>query len=130
MTTAYWCVLVGALMPMLWTAIAKMGGPRKMPMSANSAPREFLETVQGHQKRANWAQHNAFEAFPAFAAAVIVSHVAGAVQPTIDLLALIWVGARLAHGVFYIADWATLRSLVWFVGLGCVVGLFLVAPTG
>lgn len=128
MTTAYWCVLVGALMPILWTIVAKMGGARKMPMSANHAPREFLATVQGHQKRADWAQQNAFEAFPAFAAAVIVSHLAGAAQPTIDLLALIWVGARLAHGVCYVADWATLRSTFYFVGIGCVIGLFVVVP--
>ena len=127
MTTAYLCVLAGAFMPIIWTIIAKMGGPRRMPMSANHAPREFLATQQGYQKRADWAQQNAFEAFPAFAAAVIISHLAGAPQASIDLLALTWITARLAHGICYVADWATLRSVVYFVGLGCVVGLFIVA---
>ena len=127
MTTAYLCVLVGALMPILWTAVAKFGGPRRMPVAGNAAPREFLATQQGYQKRADWAQQNAFEAFPAFAAAVIISHLAGAPQASIDVLALIWIAARLAHGICYIADWATLRSLVYFAGLGCVIGLFVVA---
>jgi uncharacterized MAPEG superfamily protein len=127
MTTAYWCVLIGALLPFVWTATAKMGGSRRMPISANHAPREFLQTVSGHQKRADWAQQNAFEAFPAFAAAVIIAHLADGAQTTIDQIALVWVIARVAHGICYIADWATLRSLVWFVGVGCVVGLFVTA---
>lgn len=127
MTVAYWCVLAGALLPIMWTLVAKAGGPRRMPMAANSAPREFLAGQTGHQKRADWAQANAFEAFPAFAAAVIVSHLAGGAQSSIDLLALIWVGARVAHGICYVADWASLRSTVYFVGMGCVVGLFIVA---
>lgn len=127
MTTAYLCVLGGALMPIFWTLIAKVGGPRRMPMQANAAPREFLATLSGHQKRADYAQQNAFEAFPAFAAAVIISHLAGAPQASIDLLALIWIAARLAHGICYVADWASLRSLVYFVGMGCVIGLFVIA---
>lgn len=127
MTFAYWCVLIGALMPFAWTMTAKAGGRRKMSLKENHAPRDFLATVEGPQKRADWAQQNAFEAFPAFAAAVIIAHVAGAEQATINLLAGIWVLARIAHGIVYIADLATIRSVVWFVALGCVVGLFVAA---
>ncbi|MGB0955034.1 MAG: MAPEG family protein [Panacagrimonas sp.] len=127
MTTAYWCVLLGALMPILWTTVAKAGGRRKMSIAENAAPRAFLSGLEGHQQRADWAQQNAFEAFPAFAAAVIISHLAGAEQSTINVLAIIWVLARLAHGAVYIADLATLRSLAYFVGIGCVVGLFAAA---
>lgn len=127
MTFAYWCVLVGALMPFAWAMTAKTGGKRKMSLGENRAPREFLAKLDGAQKRADWAQQNAFEAFPPFAAAVIIAHVVGAEQATINLLAGIWVLARVAHGIVYIADLATLRSLVWFVALACVVGLFIAA---
>ena len=127
MTFAYWCVLIGALMPIAWTGVAKWGGASKMPIAANRAPREFLGTLTNHQKRADWAQQNAFEAFPAFAAAVIISHIAGAMQPTIDMLAAIWVIARLLHGFFYVMDLSALRSLAYFVGMGCVIGLFVAA---
>lgn len=127
MTMAYWCVLIGAFMPLLWTATAKFGGSKKMAFGQNAAPREFLETVQGVQKRAHWAQQNSFEAFPAFAAAVIISHLAGNAQSTIDMLAMAWVGIRLAYGVCYLADWATLRSVVWGAGVACVVALFVTA---
>jgi uncharacterized MAPEG superfamily protein len=34
---------------------------------------------------------------------------------------------RIAHLVCYLADLATLRSVVWVLGVGCVVGLFVVA---
>lgn len=127
MTTAYWCVLIGAFMPLMWTAMAKFGGSKKMSFGQNAAPREFLESVSGMQKRAHWAQQNAFEAFPAFAAAVIISHLAGGAQGTIDLLAMIWVVARVGYGICYLADWATLRSLVWGAAVACVVALFVVA---
>ena len=35
--------------------------------------------------------------------------------------------ARLAHGLFYIADLARPRSLAWLLGIGCVMYLFLLA---
>jgi uncharacterized MAPEG superfamily protein len=127
MTFAYWCVLAGALIPILWTIIAKWGGPDRMPTVANRAPREFLSRLQGRQQRANWAQLNAFEAFPTFAAAVIIAHVAGGSQIWIDRLAGVWVAARLAHGLFYVMDWASMRSFAYFAGIGCVIGLFIVA---
>ena len=127
MTIAYWCVLIGAFMPLMWTATAKFGGGKKMAFGQNRAPREFLESVQGLQKRAHWAQQNSFEAFPAFAAAVIISHLAGGAQGTIDQLAMAWVAIRVAYGVCYLADWATLRSLVWMAGMGCVIALFVIA---
>ncbi len=127
MTIAYWCVLIGAFMPLMWTATAKFGGARKMTPEQNRAPREFLETVQGMQKRAHWAQQNSFEAFPAFAAAVVISHLAGNAQHTIDLLAMAWVAARVGYGICYLADWGTLRSIVWGAGVACVVALFVTA---
>ena len=127
MTLAYWCVLIGGFMPILWTATAKFGGGRRMSVTENAAPRDFLAGVSGLQKRADWAQQNAFEAFPIFAAAVIIAHLAGAAQGRVDLLAVLWVVARLVYGVCYLADWATLRSLTWFAAVVCVVGMFVSA---
>lgn len=125
MSFAYWCVLVAALLPLSMAVAAKLGG--RFGPRDNHNPREFLETLGGWQKRAHWAQQNGFEAFPPFAAAVIIAHLAGAAQSSIDLLAGIFIAARIAYGVLYIADLALLRSLAWFVGLGCIIGLFVVA---
>lgn len=122
MTIALWCVLAAALLPYPFTLAAKWS--RRFD---NHNPRDFLERNQGWRKRAHWAQLNSFEAFPPFAAAVIICHLLRGANATADTLALAFVGLRLAYGLCYIADQATLRSLVWTGGVGCVVGLFIVA---
>jgi len=117
MTVALWCVLVAALLPYLATTIAKAGGERY----DNRDPREWLERQQGFRARANKAQLNSFEAFPFFAAAVIVAQMLHAPQERVDALALIFVAARLAYLVSYLADWHGARSLSWLVGwLACI----------
>lgn len=123
MTFAYWCVLLAALMPIVWAGAAKMGAEGY----DNHKPRVFLGTLTGWQQRANWAQANSYEAFPPFAAAVIIAHLVGANQLLIDGLAGVFMLCRVAHGIAYIQDKPNLRSLVWTTGFLCTVGLFLVA---
>jgi uncharacterized MAPEG superfamily protein len=119
-SVAYWCVLVAALLPYVWTVVAKSRGERY----DNREPRAWLARQDDPRvQRANAAQLNAFEAFPAFAAGVLLAHVAGVADARIALLAVVFVIARVLHGVFYIAGIAAARSFVWFVGLACVVAL-------
>ena len=120
MTLAYWCVLAAALMPFLFTGIAKFSGGRYN----NYSPREFLEKQEGFRKRAHWAQLNSFEAFPMFAAAVIIAHLTGAEQDYINTLAIAFIGIRIVYGAMYLAKLAALRTLVWAAGLACVIALF------
>jgi len=122
MTAAYWCVLVAAYLPIAFTGLAKFGaGGRDFD---NRAPRAMLARLDGWRARANWAQANGFEAFPPFAAAVIIAHLNAVPQARIDLLAVSFIGLRIVYGLFYIADQATLRSIVWIASVGCVVALF------
>lgn len=123
MTTAYWCVLAAALLPILLAGAAKAGARGYN----NARPREFLSALSGWPARANFAQQNSYEAFPPFAAGVIIAQLCNAPQPTIDALAVTFIAARVAYSFCYIADRAGLRSLVWLVGLACVVGLFVTA---
>lgn len=123
MTIAYWCVLVGAFLPLLYTAIAKFAGPG----FNNSRVRDFQERLEGFRKRAHWAHLNSFEAFPPFAAAVVIAHQAGAAGALVDYLALSWIGFRLLYGAFYLADQATLRSLAWLGAVVCWVWMFVAA---
>jgi uncharacterized MAPEG superfamily protein len=120
MTRAYWCVLIAGLLPYLATIIAKSGGKFD-----NNHPRDWLAKQEGWRRRANAAQSNGFEAFPFFAAAVIVAHLAHAPQGRVDLLAMGFIAARVAYIATYIADVAPLRTLVWTAGLGCTVALFI-----
>jgi uncharacterized MAPEG superfamily protein len=123
MTIAYWCVLAAALLPFLFTGIAKFSGPG----FTNRRPRDFQQNLEGFRKRAHWAHLNSFEAFPPFAAGVIIAQQLQAPQASVDGLALAFIGLRLAYGVAYIVDRPTLRSLIWMGALGCVVALFVVA---
>jgi len=120
MTTAYWCVLAAALMPYVAVSIAKSGGER----FDNSNPRLWLERQQGFRARANAAQANSFEAFPFFAAAVIVAHLTQAPQDRIDTLAVMFILARAAFIVFYVADWHWARSIVWTIGVVATITIF------
>lgn len=128
MTTAFWCVMIAGLLPYLGTIIAKFIGGNKLGPGANHNPRDWLDAQQGYKKRANAAQLNGFEGFPLFAAAVIIAQMAGGAQATIDQLAVGYVLLRLLYLLCYVADWASLRTLVWGAGLAACVALFL-SPT-
>jgi uncharacterized MAPEG superfamily protein len=124
MTIAYWCVLLAIFLPIVWAGVAKTGAKGY----DNARPREFLAKLEGRAARANYAQANSYEAFPPFAAGVVIAHVTGgADQSTIDALAVVFIVARIAYGLCYIADKSTLRSLVWLVGFGATVGLYFAA---
>lgn len=122
MTVAYWCVFAAIFFPYLWAMTAKSG-----PGYDNRAPRAYLAAAQGFRQRANWAHMNAFEAFPPFAAAVIIAQQLHANQATVDMLALGFVACRVAHGLCYVLDRATLRSAAFAGGMACVVSLFVAA---
>ncbi|GAB1596635.1 MAPEG family protein [Lysobacter claricitrinus] len=117
---AYWCVLIAAALPYLWTVIAKSRGERY----DNREPRVWLaRQTDPRVQRANGAQMNAFEAFPAFAAGVILAHLAGVADDRVSLLAIIFIVARVLHGAFYIAGLPRARSLSWAAGILCVFAL-------
>jgi uncharacterized MAPEG superfamily protein len=121
MDIAYLCVLIAAILPYVWVGYAKFSGRGYN----NNNPREFLHHLEGKGKRANFAHLNAFEAFPVFAAAVIIAHLAGVSQPKIDISASLFIIFRILHGIFYIIDQAVWRSVVWFGAFLCVLSLFL-----
>jgi len=125
MTIALWCVFVAGILPYVATVIAKSGRSG----FDNRDPRGWLARQEGFRKRANAAQLNSFEAFPFFAAAVIIAHLLNGPQGLVDVLALVFIAARVLHLAFFLANYATPRSLAWFVGLGVVVSIFLVGAT-
>ena len=120
MTIAYFCILIMGLLPYVAAGIAKKG----FDDYDNSLPRQWLAKQTGFRARANAAQANLFESLPFFFAAVIIASFAQAPQARIDLLAVGFVLARIAYLVCYVANWPTTRSIVWLIGIVCVVSLF------
>ena len=120
MTIAYACILVAALLPYLWVSIAKASGTRY----DNRDPRAWLAKQDGGRaRRGNNAQLNAFEAFPAFAASVLMAQLAQADVRHVTWLALAFVAFRILHGVFYLANNHKARSLAWFGGFATMLAL-------
>lgn len=125
LATAYWCVLIAAVLPYVWVVIAKRSGPNYN----NRNPRAWLAKQDGNYKvqRAHAAHLNAFEAFAPFAAGVVMAQLAGVDHGRIALLALAFIVLRILHGVLYLADVASARSLAWLGGYLCVIALLVLA---
>lgn len=127
MTVAFWCVFIALILPFVCTSIAKFGSG-KFSLRQNHDPRTFLANLDGFAKRAHAAQLNSFEAFPAFTAAVVIADIChNAQQVTMDVLAVLFITSRLLYIICYLADWALLRSLVWFIGLGLIASFFFIS---
>ncbi len=120
MSIAYWCVLVAGLFPYIFTVLAKAKGID----FDNHSPREYLNNLTGWRKRANWIQINSFEAFPFFAAAVIIANLNHAPSNKIDILAMSFILFRILYAIAYLKNIASLRTIVWTGGFICVVSLF------
>jgi len=129
MTIAQLCLLITCLLPMGCALMAKSKGFGKRRRDGgfdNNQPREWLAKLDGWQARANAAQANSWEALPIFIAGLFVAHQHQAAQATVDGLAVGFLALRLGFIAAYVADKATVRSLLWVAGLAACVALFLV----
>ena len=123
MNWSYLSLLIAGLLPVICAGIAKAG--RKD--YDNRDPRAWMATQTGYRARANAAQANSLEAFPFFAAGVLLALMAGVEQDTIDAVCLVFIAARLAYILAYVGDRPTWRSVLWLVGYANVVTLFVLA---
>ncbi|GIX34705.1 MAG: hypothetical protein KatS3mg126_0484 [Lysobacteraceae bacterium] len=115
------CLLAAGLMPYLFTAVAKLAGPR----FDNRDPRTWQARLSGFPQRAHAAHLNAFEAFPLFAVGVLFSLQQQVAVEAIQPWAIGFVVLRLAYGLCYLLDRPTLRSLVWLLALICALRPYL-----
>lgn len=125
LSIADWCILAAALLPLLFTGMAKFGEHARG--FTNRAPRQFQAQLDGWRARAHWAHQNSMEAFPFFAVAVLLAEFRSAPRYLVDLLALAFIALRLIYGALYIADRASARSVAWALGFACCIGMFVIA---
>lgn len=119
MPLAYWCVLVAALLPPFWAGYAKAGGTVD-----NHCPRESVGDLPPKHRRAYAAHYNAYENLPSFAAAVIIAVTQGAAISTVNRLAVIYVALRVVHGILYVTNKSTARSIVYGLALLANIAIF------
>ncbi|KAI1743687.1 hypothetical protein F4680DRAFT_444962 [Xylaria scruposa] len=131
--------------PVAWFIAAVPGMLSKSLGGTNydvATPRRFLENVEKDQKldkstknkifRCEAAGANAQETLGLFVSAVIAANYAGVPVETLNNLAALYLGSRVAYNITYIflqenRSFAPLRSLVWMVGVGSWMTLFIKA---
>lgn len=116
-------ILIACLLPYLFAVIAKMAGGFKSEDNQN--PRAFLANTTGLAARANAAQQNSFESLPLFIAAILLAEYMVIPQFIIMTFGIAYLVFRLLYGLCYMANWATLRSIVWLLSLLCPICLLL-----
>jgi uncharacterized MAPEG superfamily protein len=121
MTIAEWCVFAAVMLYLLSIAPVKWIRFRRFD---NSKPRDPAFYEDPIAARALGAHQNGIEAFPFFAAAVLLAEFRLGPQRLIDELAVLFLIVRIAYVFTYLGDRPTLRSILWNIGFAINVGIF------
>lgn len=128
MTTPFWCLVITAFIPYFLALIGLFYRIRQFGNWDNDNPRAQYARLEGAGWRAWAAQQNAWEALGLFTVTVVIAHLAGADAEKSAVAAVIFLVTRLLHPVLYLANLATLRSLVVVTGLfSCMYMIMLAA---
>ncbi|WP_051127810.1 MAPEG family protein, partial [Acinetobacter junii] len=80
----------------------------------------------GLAARANAVQQNSFESLPLFIAAILMAEYMVVPEKFIMTLGWAYIVCRVIYGICYLANLATLRSIIWFFSLLCPILLFVI----
>jgi uncharacterized MAPEG superfamily protein len=121
MTVAEYCVFGTLMLYLLTIAPVKWIGFRRFD---NAKPRDPSFYDNPIAARALGAHQNGIEAFPFFAAAVLLAELRDSPQRLIDELAVLFLIVRIAYVFTYLGDRPTLRSILWSIGLAINIAIF------
>ena len=116
-------IIIACLLPYVFAVVAKMAGGFKREDNQN--PREFLAKTTGLAARANAVQQNSFESLPLFIAAVLMAEYMVIPQVVVMMFGIAYIVLRIIYGICYLANWATLRSIVRMLSLLCPICILL-----
>jgi len=122
MTIAELCVLGAVALYLLTIGWTKA---RALRQYDNARPRDPAFYAEPVRARGLAAHQNGMEAFPLYAAAVLLAEFRGAPQDWIDGLAGLYLLLRVGYVAAYLADRANLRSLLWAGALLANIAIFL-----
>ena len=121
MTIAEWCVFGTVMLYLLTIVPIKWIGFRRYD---NARPRDPAFYDEPLRARALGAHQNGIEAFPFFAAAVLLAEFRAAPQNLINELAVLFLIVRIAYVLTYVGDRPRLRSILWNVGFIINIAIF------
>jgi uncharacterized MAPEG superfamily protein len=121
MTVAEWCVFGTLMLSLLTIASIKWIGFRRFDNARPRDPNFYDDPIAA---RALGAHQNGIEAFPFFAAAVLLAEFRIAPQRLIDELAILFLIVRIAYVFTYLGNRPTLRSILWSIGFAINIAIF------
>jgi uncharacterized MAPEG superfamily protein len=121
MTIAEWCVFATVMLSLLSIAPIKWIRFRRFD---NSRPRDPAFYEDPIAARSLGAHQNGIEAFPFFAAAVLLAEFRACPQRLVDELAVLFVIVRVAYVFTYLGNRPTLRSILWSLGFAINIAIF------
>ena len=118
MTILIYCLFFTLLLPYLSkapvaAAMTKLGG------YDNTNPREQQAKLEGAGARALAAHQNAFESLIIYTMATAVVLATNNTSITVQVLAVVYLVARVVYCVMYYLNLDKMRSLMWLIGLLC-----------
>lgn len=124
MTTDLACLAASALWGLALTFFEVGAKTRVAGVAWNKGNRDTSPKVPAWVERAGRALANHKENFPLFLTAVVVAHLLGKNDGVVAAACIVFVVARVLHGVVYIAGVEGVRSLFYVVGIGAVLTIF------
>ena len=121
MTVAEYCVFGTLMLYLLTIAPIKWIGFRRFD---NARPRDPVFYEDPIRARALGAHQNGIEAFPFFAAAVLLAEFRLGPLRLIDELAVLFLIVRIAYVFTYLGNRPTLRSILWAIGFAINIAIF------
>src|ERR1700723_3094766 len=121
MTVAEWCIFASLMLALLSITSVKWF---RFGRFDNSKPRDPAFYEDPIAARALGAHQNGIEAFPFFAAAVLLAEFRACPQNLINELAVLFVIVRIAYVFTYIGNRPTLRSILWSIGFAINIAIF------
>ena len=121
MTVAEYCVFACVALYLLTIVPVKWIGFRDYDNSKPRNPAFYQDAIRA---RALGAHQNGIEAFPFFAAAVLLAEFRAAPQNLINELAVLFLIVRIAYVFTYLGNRPRLRSILWNIGFVINIAIF------
>jgi uncharacterized MAPEG superfamily protein len=116
------CAFIAALIPYL-AKLPLAFAMNKESKYDNKHPREQQTRLTGFGARTLAAHQNSFESLIVFSVAIAVVLATENTSQTIQILAIIYVLARIGYCLMYYFNQSTMRSLIWFISFICPLAM-------
>ena len=130
MSMPLWCLFGGVILPYIWAGASIPFRSKQLGTVDLEQPRLQAAELTAGGAGAWGAQMNQWEALAVFMAVTLMAHIQG-VDPAGSwaTASMIWLAARVLHGVFYIMGNAPLRVVSFVTGIVMSVWIAVMAIT-